>query len=156
MPAGVGLRSNDNVRRAGAMSIASIHRIQKKHSHPLGATHKSRISVDAVIARLGRICANAKQIRVSRAHLHASTAPTVHPGVHVGIAQCPSGRAGLQPKESNDRQGAGERGDLYMDGSTLGRWLIKQLNNEVVRPRTGIMAVDLRATPSWGGPSLAI
>lgn len=155
-PAGVGLRSNDNVRRAGAMQIDFIHRIQKKHSHPLGAMHKSRVSVDAVIARFGRICASGKRTRVSRGHLHASTAPTVHPAVPASIAQCPSMRAGLQPKETSDRQGGGERGDLYMDGSTLGRWLIKQLNNEVVRPLTGIMAVDLRATPSWGGPSLAI
>jgi hypothetical protein len=46
------------------------------------------------------------------------------------------------------------RGSLFLDGAALGRWLMQYLDREIMRPRGGIMAVDPRATPSWGGPSL--
>lgn len=48
------------------------------------------------------------------------------------------------------------QGELYLDDSMLGRWLTQYLSREVIRPRTGIMAIDPRVTPSWGGPSLGI
>jgi hypothetical protein len=46
------------------------------------------------------------------------------------------------------------QGDLYLEGSVLGRWLTQHLERELIRPRAGIMAVDPRLTPSWGGPTL--
>jgi len=62
------------------------------------------------------------------------------------------------PSESPGRDGNRSkpgRGELYIEGSVLGRWLTQHLNREIVRPRAGIMAVDPRITPSWGGPPLA-
>jgi hypothetical protein len=55
-------------------------------------------------------------------------------------------------EESNERTDRTGRGDLYLEGSVLGRWFAQHLNREVIRPRAGIMAVDPRMTPSWGGP----
>ena len=61
--------------------------------------------------------------------------------------------------QDNGDKGKGEQiaqeGRFYLEGSALGHWLIKRLNLEISQPRSGIMAVDPRITPSWGGPSLA-
>jgi hypothetical protein len=65
------------------------------------------------------------------------------------VASAPAGS-----QETNDRGRHSGRGSLYLEGSVLGRWLTQRLNQEIVRPRDGIMAVDPRVTPSWGGPSL--
>lgn len=47
-----------------------------------------------------------------------------------------------------------EEGIVYLEGDELGRWLQNYLSEQIIRPRQGIMAVDPRLTPSWGGPSL--
>jgi hypothetical protein len=54
---------------------------------------------------------------------------------------------------SNKARNAGS-GNLYLEGSVLGRWMTRRLSEEIVRPRDGTMAVDPRVTPPWGGPSL--
>ncbi len=64
------------------------------------------------------------------------------------------GNPSWNQQSSGKRDEAGH-GALYLEGSVLGRWLTQYLNREIVRPRAGIMAVDPRITPSWGGPSLA-
>ena len=62
--------------------------------------------------------------------------------------------APARSQTSSDKANATGQGDLYLEGSVFGQWLIQHLNREIVRPRSGIIAVDPRATPSWGGPSL--
>ncbi len=57
---------------------------------------------------------------------------------------------------SNDSRREIRHGDLYLEGSVLGRWLIQHLNREIIRPRSGMMAVDPRITPPWGASSLAM
>ena len=57
-------------------------------------------------------------------------------------------------KDEYDNGNSTGRGDLHLEGSVLGRWLTQHLTREVIRPRAGIITVDPRITPSWGGPSL--
>ena len=57
---------------------------------------------------------------------------------------------------TKDKQDKNVRGTLYLDGSTLSDWLTAYLGREAARPRTGTMAVDLRATPAWAVPSVAM
>jgi hypothetical protein len=58
------------------------------------------------------------------------------------------------PQDGTGKEHDTRQGDLYLEGSVLGRWLTQHLNREIIRPRAGIVAVDPRITPSWGGPSL--
>jgi hypothetical protein len=57
-------------------------------------------------------------------------------------------------RDGNGQENQTGQGDLYLEGSVLGRWLTQHLDRELIRPRAGIMAVDPRLTPSWGGPTL--
>jgi len=43
--------------------------------------------------------------------------------------------------------------DLYIDGAVLGRWVTRHLERQLVRPPSGIAAVDPRLTPGWAGPA---
>lgn len=45
-------------------------------------------------------------------------------------------------------------GDLYLETYQLGRWLKTYVGQQLIRPRSGMMAIDPRSTPPWGGPSL--
>ena len=46
--------------------------------------------------------------------------------------------------------------DLYLDGAILGRWIVKYLEQQVVRPNAGVSTVDPRLTPTWTGSSIGI
>jgi hypothetical protein len=59
------------------------------------------------------------------------------------------------PREDKEKGSRAGEGDLYLEGAAMGRWLTQYLGQEFARPRSGIMGVDPRITPSWGGPSLA-
>jgi hypothetical protein len=82
-----------------------------------------------------------------------STASPSHTSAVAGLKAARSNRSGY--RDGNGKGKNTEQGDLYLEGSILSRWLTQHLNREIVRPRAGIMAVDPRITPSWGGPSLA-
>ncbi len=58
-------------------------------------------------------------------------------------------------QDVHGRKATPEGGDLYLESSILRRWLFQSLDREVVRPRSGIIAVDPRVTPPWAGPSFA-
>jgi hypothetical protein len=45
-------------------------------------------------------------------------------------------------------------GEIYLDAIELGQWLTDYMSREIAQSRYGIMAIDPRVTPSWGGPSL--
>ena len=47
-------------------------------------------------------------------------------------------------------------GELYLDGTSLGQWVSDHLENALLRPRSGVVAVDVRAVPSWGGSYIGI
>lgn len=51
------------------------------------------------------------------------------------------------------RKGFGS-GSLYLDGPTLGGWLLKHLTGEFVRPNIGLTDVDLHATPPYSVPQI--
>jgi hypothetical protein len=58
-------------------------------------------------------------------------------------------------QDGNGKGNKAKRADLYLEVAILGRWLTQHLDREIIRPRAGIMAIDPRLTPPWGGPSLA-
>ena len=64
-------------------------------------------------------------------------------------------RRSSHSQDQHDARNRMGRGDLHLEGSVLGRWLTQHLSREIIRPRAGIIAVDPRITPSWGGPSLS-
>lgn len=48
------------------------------------------------------------------------------------------------------------RGDLFIDGFMLGRWLTQHLSREIAGPPTGAIGVDPRINPTWCGPPVAM
>jgi hypothetical protein len=52
------------------------------------------------------------------------------------------------PAES---QGAPLQGDVYLDGTLLGRWIVDHLTRSMDRPRAGITGFDPRLTATWPG-----
>jgi hypothetical protein len=64
-------------------------------------------------------------------------------------------KRGDEPTSFPGRLGpALEEGVIYLEAAELGRWLQDYLSEQIIRPQPGIIAVDPRLTPSWGGPSL--
>ena len=49
-------------------------------------------------------------------------------------------------------RGAIDPADICLDGAVLGRWVMRYLEQQVIRPHGGITAVDPRLTPTWAGP----
>lgn len=81
-----------------------------------------------------------------------STASSSQP---LAVSHPTTARGKLDKTQGGNGQGNQTgQGDLYLEGSVLGRWLTQHLERELIRPRAGIMAVDPRLTPSWGGPTL--
>jgi len=88
-----------------------------------------------------------------------ATAAQGQPSVSASLGAAdltPSRGVFREPEAAGVKQAEHGWGELYLDGSALGRWLSRQLGQEVIRPRTGIMAVDLRATSPLGGPTVGM
>ena len=65
-------------------------------------------------------------------------------------------RGWSKPDDRSNHPNKHMGGTLYLDGSALSQWLITRLGQEAGRPCTGIMAVDLRATPPWSVPNIGM
>jgi hypothetical protein len=48
-------------------------------------------------------------------------------------------------------RGAALQGDVYLDGTLLGRWVVDHLTRSMDRPRAGITGFDPRLTATWPG-----
>lgn len=60
-----------------------------------------------------------------------------------------------RPDADGDKPGqVTKQGNLYIEGSELGRWMSGYIDQQIVVPRNGTMAIDPRITPAWGGPGL--
>jgi hypothetical protein len=44
--------------------------------------------------------------------------------------------------------------EVHLDGTALGRWVIRHLEKQVIRPHAGATGFDPRMTPSWPGAPL--
>jgi hypothetical protein len=76
----------------------------------------------------------------------ATSPPSLSPSATVSrLKTTQSNRSGI--RGNSGKEAKSRKGDLYLEGSVLGRWLIEHLNREISRPRAGILAVDSRITP---------
>ena len=74
---------------------------------------------------------------------HDASAADRSPGVDATAAS-----AVPPPTES---QLTTSHGDIYVDGSRLGRWMTDRLANAAERPRAAMTGFDTRMTPTWPG-----
>jgi hypothetical protein len=76
----------------------------------------------------------------------ATTPPSLSPNTAVSrLKTVQSDRSGI--RGNNEKEAKNRKGDLYLESSVLGRWLLEHLNQEISRPRAGTSAVDSRITP---------
>jgi len=62
-------------------------------------------------------------------------------------------RRSVEPPPLPDAAPQLAQADLYIDGAVLGRWVTRHLERQLIRPPSGIAAVDPRLTPGWAGPA---
>jgi len=62
-------------------------------------------------------------------------------------------RRSVEPSMPPDAAPQFAQADLYIDGAVLGRWVTRHLERQLIRPPSGIAAVDPRLTPGWAGPA---
>jgi len=118
------------------------HAPQPEHGPPAAAPRYQRVDhqISGTIAKLAKISARAVRIAPLRPTPAAFRPSPV------------SGRPHVSPGGARNTSNT-ECGELMLEGSTLGRWLTRHLNQEIIRPPTGIIGVDPRITPAWPGPS---
>ena len=49
-----------------------------------------------------------------------------------------------------------EQGELILDGTSLGRWIMDRIAREMTRPPAGMTGFDTRMTPLYSGPAIGI
>lgn len=140
--------------------LSGLSRTSEEPRSPLGQVRPPRLRRAAAVAPFGYNYAGDEQsggiTQLANTSVGAiSTAlPSQTQTLAVSRPKTARGKSN-RVENSNDKGSETGQGDLYLEGSVLGRWLTQHLNREIVRPRAGIMAVNPRITPSWGGPSLA-
>lgn len=124
---------SEHIRGAGFHHVAIVAPSPRNHGvgQPLGArTRAAKISPPAT-----------------------PTAPSLQSSMSLRLRTDPNKSNEIRDSAADPNKN--RRGDLFLEGAALGRWLTQYLNREIMRPRYGIMAVDPRVAPSWGGPSLS-
>src|SRR6185437_420510 len=63
----------------------------------------------------------------------------------------PGHKAPNSSPEDGDTGGSRQSGMLFLDGQSLGRWIVRHLEDSFARPSLGISGIDPRAMPAWSG-----
>jgi hypothetical protein len=106
---------------------------------PLARSRSAEDDIDSTPARFGRLLSSVmapvgvvdQQRRVNSGDALVPTMPAVN---------------GARPDE-----GTLVTGDLYLDGTALGRWITTHLERELTRPNPGTTALDGRTIAPWPG-----
>lgn len=70
-------------------------------------------------------------------------------------AVAPSASPSYAPPAASPRSGeAGMRGDVFLDGTRVGRWMSEQMARDAGRPNTGPTGFDPRRSPAWPGAAV--
>lgn len=67
----------------------------------------------------------------------------------------PSASPSYAPPAASPRsREAGMRGDVFLDGTRVGRWMSEQMARDAGRPNTGPTGFDPRRSPAWPGAAV--